>query len=85
MGRRLYVGNLNFNTSEDTLRDAFEAFGTVKYVKILTDRETGKSRGFGFVEFDQDAEAATAMHTMNGSEVDKRKLIVNEAHEKERR
>jgi RNA recognition motif-containing protein len=85
MGRRLYVGNLNFNTTEDTIRDAFSAFGALKYVKILTDRDTGKSRGFGFVEFAEDKDAATAMHTMNGTEVDKRKLTVNEAHEKEKR
>lgn len=85
MGRRLYVGNLNFNTTEETLRDAFGAFGALKSVKILTDRETGRSRGFGFVEFLEDKDAATAMNTMNGSEVDKRKLTVNEAHEKERR
>lgn len=85
MARRLYVGNLNFNTSEDTLRDAFSAFGALKYVKILTDRDTGKSRGFGFVEFADDKDAQTAMSTMNGSEVDRRKLIVNEAHEKEKR
>jgi cold-inducible RNA-binding protein len=85
MARRLYVGNLNYTTSEDTLRDAFGAFGALKYVKILMDRETGRSRGFGFVEFADDKDAASAMATMNGAEVDKRKLIVNEAHEKERR
>jgi len=85
MARRLYVGNLNYATSEDTLRDAFGAFGKLKYVKILMDRETGRSRGFGFVEFDDDKEAMSAMATMNGAEVDKRKLIVNEAHEKEKR
>lgn len=84
MSRRLYVGNLNFNTSEDALRDAFTAFGQIKSVKIVTDRETGKSRGFGFVEFAADADAATAMSTMHGMEVDLRKLIVNEAHEKRR-
>lgn len=85
MARRLYVGNLNFNTSEDTLRDAFGAFGTLKSVKIISDRDTGKSRGFGFVEFADDKEGTVAMNTMNGTEVDKRKLIVNEAHEKEKR
>ncbi len=85
MARRLYVGNLSYSTSEDTLRDAFGAFGPLKYVKILTDRDTGKSRGFGFVEFAADKDAETAMHTMNGSAVDGRKLLVNEAHEKEKR
>lgn len=85
MSRRLYVGNLNYTTSEDTLRDAFTAFGKVKYVKILNDRDTGKSRGFGFVEFINDEEGTVAMNTMNGAEIDTRKLIVNEAHEKEKR
>jgi RNA recognition motif-containing protein len=82
MARRLYVGNLSFTTSEDVLRDAFAAFGKLKSVKILTDRDTGKSRGFGFVEFAEDKDGDTAIHTMNGSEVDKRKLVVNEAHER---
>jgi RNA recognition motif-containing protein len=85
MARRLYVGNLSFNTTEDALRDAFSAFGKLKYVKILLDRETGKSRGFGFVEFLNDAECAVAMNTMNGADLDGRKLKVNEAHEREKR
>jgi RNA recognition motif-containing protein len=85
MARRLYVGNLNYNTAEDTLRDAFTPFGKLKYAKILSDRDTGKSRGFGFVEFSTDEEAQAAMATMNGAEVDGRKLIVNEAHEREKR
>ena len=85
MARRLYVGNLNYNTTEDTIRDAFSAFGTLKYVKVITDRDTGKSKGFGFVEFAKDEEGAVAMNTMNNTEVDGRKLIVNEAHEKEKR
>jgi RNA recognition motif-containing protein len=82
MARRLYIGNLSYNSTEDTLRDAFDAFGTLKYVKVITDRETGKSKGFGFVEYATDEEGATAMNTMNGTEVDGRKLIVNEAKEK---
>ncbi len=82
MARRLYVGNLNYNTTEDTLRDAFGAFGKVKYVKVITDRDTGKSKGFGFVEFANDDEGNVAMNTMNGTEVEGRKLIVNEAHER---
>jgi RNA recognition motif-containing protein len=85
MARRLYVGNLNYNTTEDTLRDAFGSFGDLKYVKILTDRETGKSRGFGFVEFATDNEAAMAKNTLNNTEVDGRKLLVNDAKEKEAR
>ena len=80
--RRLYVGNLNFNTTEDTLRDAFGAFGKLKRVQILSDRETGKSRGFGFVEFLDDNEGTVAMNTMNGAQVDGRALKVSEAHDK---
>jgi RNA recognition motif-containing protein len=85
MTRRLYIGNLHFDTSEDTLRDAFAAFGSIKSVKIINDRDTGKSRGFGFVEFSKAEEGAIAMNTMNGAEIDRRKLVVNEAHEKEKR
>jgi cold-inducible RNA-binding protein len=83
MALRLYVGNLNFDTTEAALRDAFAPFGQVTSVKIVTDRDTGRSRGFGFVEFSKPEEGKMAMNTMNGAEIDKRKLNVNEALPKE--
>lgn len=85
MGRKLYIGNLNFNTTEDALRDAFQAFGKLKSVQILSDRETGQSRGFGFVEFVEEKDGDTAIHTMNGAKIDGRALRVNEALAKEKR
>jgi cold-inducible RNA-binding protein len=85
MGRKLYVGNLNFNTTEDALRDAFGAFGKLKSVQILSDRDTGRSRGFGFVEFIDDKDGDTAINTMNGAKIDGRPLRVNEAIAKEKR
>ena len=85
MARKLYVGNLSWNTSEDGLKTAFSSFGTLKSVRIITDRETGQSKGFGFVEFDKDADCATAMSKMHGSRLDGRPLKVNEATPKEPR
>ena len=85
MARRLYVGNLNFNTSEQMLADAFAKLGTVTSTKIIMDRESGQSRGFGFVEFSTDAEGDSAIAVMNGQELDGRKLTVNEAKQKEQR
>lgn len=82
MGRRLYVGNLNYNTDEQTLRSAFSQFGEVKEVKVVMDRETGRARGFAFVEFMTDAEAANAVVQMNGMDLDGRALRVNEAEDR---
>lgn len=82
MGRRLYVGNLNYNTDEQTLRSAFSQFGEVKEVKVVMDRETGRARGFAFVEFMNDAEAANAIVQMNGMDLDGRALRVNEAEDR---
>ena len=79
--KKIYVGNLSFNTSEPELRAAFESFGTVHSVAVITDRDTGRSRGFGFIEMD-DADANTAINDMNGKELDGRALRVNEAQEK---
>jgi cold-inducible RNA-binding protein len=76
---RLYVGNLSYQTSEDELRELFAAFGSPSSVKIVTDRETGRSRGFGFVEFDDDEEAKAAIAGINGKEVRGRSLTVSEA------
>ena len=85
MGCRIYVGNLSWDTTDDTLKEVFQDFGTVKYAKILIDRETGKSRGFGFVEMSTDAEAAHAISGLNGTPLDGRNLTVNEAREREDR
>ena len=75
----LYVGNLNFDTTESDLRTAFSAHGTVTSVRVITDRDTGNSRGFGFVEMDDSQAAQSAMTALNGQELDGRTLTVNEA------
>ena len=75
----LYVGNLNFDTTESDLRTAFSAHGTVTSVRVITDRDTGNSRGFGFVEMDDSQAAQSAMTALNGLELDGRTLTVNEA------
>lgn len=81
----IYVGNLSYGMSEGELRDAFAAFGEVSSVKILMDRETGRSRGFGFVEMPNQGEAETAISNLNGKEVSGRALRVNEARPREQR
>ena len=75
----IYVGNLSFNTSEQDLNDAFSKHGTVTSAKIITDRDTGRSRGFGFVEMSDDAEGMVAINQLNGSDLDGRSLTVNVA------
>lgn len=79
---KLYVGNLSFSTNESALRSAFEAHGAVDEVTIVLDRETGRSRGFGFVTMPDSGEANTAMSAMNGADLDGRTLVVNEARPK---
>jgi RNA recognition motif-containing protein len=82
-GTRLYVGNLSFNTTEATLRSAFEQGGRkVAEIKIVTDRDTGQPRGFAFVEMGSPSDAAAAMAQWNGTELDGRTLKVNEAQER---
>lgn len=81
----IYVGNLSYALSESELRDAFANFGAVSSVKILTDRETGRSRGFGFVEMPNRAEGEAAVANLNGKDVGGRPLRVNEARPRERR
>jgi RNA recognition motif-containing protein len=81
MAKKLYVGNLSFNTSEDEIRQAFGQHGTVNSVQIVTDRDTGQSRGFAFVEMADGAEAAIA--ALNGAQLGGRSLTVNEARPKE--
>lgn len=81
----IYVGNLSYSMSEDELREAFAAHGEVSSVKILSDRETGRSRGFGFVEMPNASEGEKAIAQLNGKEVGGRALRVNEARPRERR
>jgi RNA recognition motif-containing protein len=85
MGNKLYVGNLPFSTTEDSLRDAFGQCGSVTDVMIALDRQTGRSRGFGFVTFSSDAEAAAAIEQFHGKDMDGRTIQVNEARPREDR
>ena len=79
---KLYIGNLSFSTTEAALRQSFEAFGTVTSAQLVMDRETGRPRGFGFVEMADDAQARAAIEGMNGKKLDGRDLTVNEARPK---
>ncbi len=81
----IYVGNLTFETTDDSLQVAFTEFGEVTSARVITDRESGRSRGFGFVEMPQNAEAEAAIQAMNGKDVGGRNLTVNEARPKEDR
>ena len=83
MSKNLYVGNLPFNTTADDLREAFSPYGTVARAQVISDRETGRSRGFGFVEMEDGAEAA--IDALNGKEFQGRTLTVNEARPREDR
>ena len=82
---KIYVGNLSYNTDGESLRTAFAEFGEVTSAEAVTDRETGKSRGFGFVEMPNKAEAEAAIKALNGKELDGRALNVNEARPKAER
>lgn len=82
MGNRLFVGSLSWDTDDTGLRAAFERFGQVDDAKVMTDRDTGRSRGFGFVTFADEASAQQAMRAMDGSVLDGRTLAVNEAQER---
>jgi cold-inducible RNA-binding protein len=83
--KNIFVGNLSFNTNEDELRTAFEAYGQVERVSILTDRETGRSRGFGFVEMANNEDGDKAITALNGSQLGGRTINVNEARPKAER
>jgi len=85
MGRKLYVGNLPYSATEQSLREAFAASGTVDSVSLITDRDTGQSKGFAFVEMSSDSEAQTATQEMNGKMLDGRQIKVNEAKPRENR
>ena len=79
MGNKLYVGNLPFSATDDSLRQMFGQAGQVESVRIITDRDTGRSKGFGFVEMSTDEEASEAIKKFNGNEMEGRSLTVNEA------
>ena len=83
--KNIFVGNLSFRTTEDTVRSLFQAYGSVERVNLITDRDTGQARGFGFVEMSNDAEADRAIAGLNGKEIDGRALNVNEARPKAER
>lgn len=85
MAKELYVGGLSWNTTDDGLREVFEKFGDVIGAKVITDRETGRSRGFGFVTFAQGQDATTAATEMDGTTLDGNTIKVNEAYGKKRR
>jgi cold-inducible RNA-binding protein len=79
MAKRLYVGNLKYTVTSAQLQELFEPYGTVNTAQVLSDRETGRSRGFGFVEMDNDDEALAAIESLDGQDYDGRRLTVNEA------
>jgi len=79
---KIYVGNLSFNTTEDQLRGVFEEHGEVESCALITDRDSGRSKGFAFIEMPNADQAKTAMDSMNGSDLDDRTLTVNEARPK---
>ena len=83
--KNIFVGNLSFDTTEGSVRSIFEQFGVVERVNLVTDRETGRARGFGFVEMSNDGEGDKAIAAVNGRDVDGRALSVNEARPKENR
>jgi cold-inducible RNA-binding protein len=83
MAKKIYVGNLSFTTTEDELKTMFSAHGAVLSAKVIQDRDTGKSRGFGFVEMENDAEAQAAIAAINGKEIGGRALRISEAKERE--
>ena len=85
MGNKLYVGNLAYSVRDEDLHDAFSGFGAVNSAKVMMDRETGRSKGFGFVEMGSDAEAQSAINGLNGQPIAGRAVVVNEARPREER
>ncbi len=82
VSKKLFVGSLPWAMNDEALKEAFASHGNVISANIVTDRHTGRSRGFGFVEFENDSEAAAAIEALDGSEIDGRKIVVNEAKPK---
>lgn len=85
MAKKLFVGNLSWDSKDDSLNALFAAIGTVTSAQVVTDRYTGRSRGFGFVEMENDAEADRAIAELNGKDLDGRQITVNEARAREER
>lgn len=85
MAKKLYVGNLSYSTNDEGLREHFSQAGTVASAVVISDRETGRSKGFGFVEYENDAEADKAIEMFDGQDLDGRNLKVNEARPREDR
>jgi RNA recognition motif-containing protein len=85
MGKKLYVGNLSYNVDSSQLQELFSAHGTVTSAQVISDRDTGRSKGFGFVEMGSDQEAQAAIAALNGQQHDGRALTVNEARPREDR
>jgi hypothetical protein len=85
VGNKLYVGNLAYSVRDESLQESFSQFGTVTSAKVMMDRETGRSKGFGFVEMSSDPEAQAAINGMNGQPLEGRPLVVNEARPREER
>jgi len=79
MGKKIYVGNLSYNVSDESLAEVFGQFGTVESARIVTDRDSGRSKGFGFVEMSTDTEAASAIEKLNGQAFEGRNMNVSEA------
>jgi len=84
MGKKLFVGGLSFDTTDDGLREGFARFGEITEAKVITDRDTGRSRGFGFVTYTDEQAAQKAIAELNGTEFDGRTIKVNEAEDKPR-
>lgn len=84
MATNIYVGNLPFNTNSDELEELFGEYGSVERAQVISDRETGRSRGFGFVEMGDETEAQTAIEALNGTDFGGRQLRVNVARERQR-
>ncbi len=82
MSNKIFVGGLSWDTSDASLRQAFEAYGSVVEAKVISDRDTGRSRGFGFVTFESPADAQAAIEEMDGAEIDGRAVRVNEAQDR---
>ena len=79
MGKKLYVGNLSYSVSDESLAEVFGQFGTVESARVITDRDSGRSKGFGFVEMSSDSEATTAIEKLNGQDLGGRNMNVSEA------
>lgn len=85
MGRKLYVGNLPYSATDEALTEKFAAFGSVESAKLINDRDTGRSKGFGFVEMGSDSEAQAAIEGLDGTDYDGRPMKVNEARPQQKR